>query len=191
MYIRLHTITLALACITGVPACAQNVHPGTVIDRASGSPISIEITAWSSNTGNISNANSCQLDGKILDSTTSDPADGEFVSSVPTAEALYSLVYCGNGYHPAVMKHLRNTASGDPTIPRPMRMQPIPDGIDTAEATDIAIFALNQLAYLRSIDSGAFDGALKEHFDQISDVDGSAGEAFFNLIAALQNWSGS
>jgi len=159
-----------------------------VVDRTSNAGIEAEVSAWSPATKWVKDANPCPLlDGELVDSTQS--TGGEFQVGIPSDRSLYSVVYCSNDYHPAIMIHLRNGPSGSPTSPRPMRLQGISNDVVAIDATDLAIFALNQLAYLRSIDPESFDSAMGDYAELIAEIDGTSAEAFSSLSAVVASWA--
>lgn len=189
MDIRIIALAGIVALSSAVKASAQNWHPGSVVDRESNASIDAEVSAWSPTTGQVTEATPCpMLEGDLVDSTISNQDDGKFEVKIPSDQSLYSVVYCRNDYQPAIMKHLRNGPPGSPTSPLPMRLQMVSSDTAAIDATNLAIFALNQLAYLRSVNPEGFDSAMNEYAGQIAEIDGAASEAFFGLSSVVSNW---
>lgn len=190
MRFRIVTLASVMTVCFASTVSAQNVHPGNVVDRASNTGIDAEVSAWSPASGLVTEATPCPiLEGDLVDSTVSTQSDGKFELMIPSDQPLYSVVYCRNDYQPAIMKHLRNGPSGTPTSPRPMRLQPASSNTAAVDTTDLAVSALNQLAYVRSVNPEGFEATMKAYAGLIAETDGTASEALLGLVDIVANWA--
>lgn len=138
------------------------MHPGRVLDSLTDNPVSASVKAWpmSEQTGEDGD---CVLYGDApLDSRTSDGGSGEFELAIESAQRTYTVAYCASGYHTRVDRDLPNAASGTPVLPTPARLWPVaaPTSGSTEYADEVlrrAVIALNELAYLRSLNADQFD----------------------------------
>ncbi|MDX6444434.1 MAG: hypothetical protein QOH71_1508 [Blastocatellia bacterium] len=153
-------LTLLLTAFETVAVAPQaQPRPGRVVEYGSNGPLAVGIKAWpeSSQTGTEGN---CPLYGKApLDSTESSSKDGSFTLKIDPKLNTYTVTYCANGYYPRADRDLR--ASNPFVAPRPVRLYS-QGPLDATLVRMEVVNALNNLAYLRSIDSSAFDSALKD-----------------------------
>ncbi len=166
-YRFLHSSLAIVLVVSGCAAIASapqsQPHPGRVVEYGpNGRPLSVMIKAWPEST-QTGQEGKCPLYGKSpLDSTQSSSSDGSFTLKVDPMVNTYTVTYCASGYYPRADKDLR--ASTLYVTPRPVRMYPsnTEAGLDADLIRTETISALNNLAYLRSIDSKKFDNAIKD-----------------------------
>lgn len=179
-------------CAVALPleAWADHLHPGRVIERGSNAPVSADVKAWAKARQSGDTDNCPEFGEAPVDARTSNPADGKFELKVPTTVRTYTVVYCANGYHRKVDRHLPNDEDGSPVVPLPARLRKQSDGAASeADAVRLAVFALNELAYLYEVNPDAFFAALKKYSAVISEQDGQAAEVMSTLPDLVVQWA--
>ena len=163
-----------------------------MLERASGNPIVASVKAWPNSEPTGSDGD-CGLYGvKPLASAVSD-AGGTFELQIDADQKTYTVVYCANGYTTYVGRDLPNLGDGEPTMPIPVFLR-----LKASQQTGAADFegdvvrtalsALNELAYLRSIDSERYDSAISDYASLIKGTDGNRAELFLSLANATASW---
>ncbi len=135
----------------------------------------------------------CGLYGeKPLASVISD-AGGAFELALDADQKTYTAVYCANGYTTYVARDLPNLTDGDATIPIPVFLRA--KASQQTGAADFpgdvirtALGALNELAYLRSVDSERYNSAINDYASLIKETDGNRAELFLALANVTASW---
>lgn len=203
MGLRSHAIASALligaaTLAPGVlPAAADHVHPGRVVERGSDAPVSADVKAWAS-ARQTNDPSSCpEFDGNPVDARVSDASTGSFALKVPVEVRTYTVAYCANGYHRKVDRHLPNSDDGTPVIPTPARLRKQSEAAmlqaDSAamssDTVRLTIFALNELAYLYEVNPEGFERAIDEYGRIVAQQDDRAAEALVSLPNLLASWT--
>jgi hypothetical protein len=136
-------------------------HPGKTVDWRTGGPVRASVRAWPKSTIT-SRTGDCPLFGdEPLDSTTS-ASDGRFELIVDKNKGTYTVTYCTSGYFPRADRDIPNRDNETEIIPTPAKLMPLPTGnqalqgeLNNAIESEL-IGALNNLAYLNSIDGKQF-----------------------------------
>lgn len=156
--LTLAVVVTAIARTTSIPQA--QMRPGRVIEFRSNGPLAVAVKAWPES-GQTGSEGNCPLFGKSpYDSTESSPKDGSFTLKIDPKVNTYTVTYCANGYYPRADRDLR--ATNPYVTPRPVRLYPQDAGLDAGVVRMEVVAALNNLAYLRSVDSNAFDAAIKD-----------------------------
>lgn len=184
-------IGLSGGALIASAAHADNYHPGRAVERGSNAPISSDIKAWEpsqrSDPGNCPEYGSSPIDAQISDSST-----GEFGLKVPPELRNYHVVYCANGYHNRVDRHVPNEVDGSPVIPIPAQLRRQSEVAEVGSDTvRLAVFALNELTYLFEVNPEAFNAALSEYSGIVSERDGAAAEVLGTLPNLIAQWASS
>lgn len=170
-------------------ALSDNFHPGRVIERGSSAPVSSDVKAWEPQQR--TDQSSCPEYGSSpVDTQISDGSTGEFGLKIPTDVRSYHVVYCANGYHNRVDRHIPNDSDGSPVIPIPaqLRAQSETAAVD-GDTVRLAVFALNELAYLFEVNPEGFKAALSEYSGVVGARDSGAGEVLGSLPDLIAQWA--
>ena len=161
--------------------------------RSTSNPIGASVKAWpkSERTGT---DGECALYGDApLDSKLSDGGSGGFELAIEPAQRTYTVTYCASGYHTRIDRDLPNNTNGTPVLPTPARLWPVE--APTAGSTEFAeavrnraVIALNELAYLRSLNADQFDTTMVEYQNVLSDIDKDKADAWSGLSNLTAAW---
>jgi len=171
-----------------------NNHPGQTLEQASGQPVVASVKAWprSDQTGSDGD---CPMYGDApLDSRTSEN-DGAFELSIESGQPTYTVVYCANGYYTRIDRDLPNASDGEPIIPRPVYLKSVAS-MQTGEAlaqfdvqvVRLSLYALNELAYLRSVNPERFDSAISQYAEVLGEPDSKGAVIFRSLSGSAAEW---
>ncbi|SDA97000.1 hypothetical protein [Mesorhizobium qingshengii] len=149
-------------------------HLGQVIEYQTGRPVEAAIKAWpqSVRTGRDGD---CSLYGDTpLDSRRSD-GDGHFQLEISSESHTYTVTYCASGFVPRDDRDLPNDRQGE-VLPTPARLWPIKMSEGDAVAFNQAVasrlvFSLNEIAYLRKVDTKAFQQIVDQIAERSPDGD--------------------
>ena len=171
-------------------AAADNFfHPGRVIERGTDAPVSADVKAWAAARRTGESGDCPEFGDAPVDARTSDPASGDFSVTVPSEVRTYTVVYCANGYHRKVDRHLPND-KGSPVFPFPARLRKQSESPELdADTVRLALFALNELAYLYEVNPESFMNSLNEYRSLVSERDGTAGEVLGALPILIAQWA--
>ena len=186
------TVAAILASVTPSVVGADNFHPGRVVERGSNSPVSADVKAWAPSSQTNSGTDCPEFGDTPIDARISEASSGEFGLKVSADHNSYHVVYCANGYHRRVDRHLPNGEDGSPVVPIPaqLRRQSGEAAVQN-DAVRLAVFALNELTYLYEITPEAVGTALGEYSTVITEQDESAGEVLDVLLQMIVQWSPS
>lgn len=182
-------VALCLSILAPFEAFADNFHPGRVVERGSNAAVFSDVKAWEpsqrSDPGSCPEYGSSPVDAQVSDSST-----GEFGLRVPTELRSYHVVYCANGFHNRVDRYVPNDVDGSPVIPTPAQLRAQSDmAAVEGDTVRLAVFALNELAYLFEVNPEAFDSALVEYSAIVSERDSGAGEVLGSLVGLISQWA--
>jgi hypothetical protein len=120
--------------------------------------LAVAVKAWPESR-ETSREGDCPLFGdRPLDSIQSNGRDGRFQLKVDAKKnPTYTITYCAANYYPRADRDLPSRSRD--VIPNPVRMHPLTQGrkLDEDVVTRETLSALNNLAYLRSINPDQFD----------------------------------
>ena len=168
-------------------------HPGQTMDRYSGGPVAAIVKAWDGSEQNGAEGDCPKYGSTPLDATGTTESDPTFALGIPQASRTFTVVYCANNYVPRVDIDLRNRLKDVPVVPTPARLWPTNhDASETGEFDDDvannAIFALNELAYLRKVNPERFDAVIKEYASEIGEKDPARAETFIDFARSAGAW---
>lgn len=210
--LRRATQIVVICTITGSAICtisglvdvaggraSELIHPGIVIERDTHRPLAAQTVA-SDHDKETGRSGNCPEYGNTVDADESDADSGEFLIGIPDTLSLYTMVYCANGYHSRVDRRIKNDEDGAPVIPTPVSLNRVA-GTD-AEINEqrewierftaaVTAYALNELAYLHSIDAAAFNDGMSRYQEELAARgQGRAAEALGGLLWAVIEWAG-
>lgn len=168
------------------------VHPGQALDKFNRDPVVGSVTAWPRfvRTGD---DGGCATYGDVpLDTQFSD-ASGRFAVSIDAAQRTYTITYCANGYYQRTDRAIANAPNGAAVLPTPAALWPVAvqtsgsEAFDTA-VRDQAVLALNELAYLRSLNPEQFGSAMSAYANILAETDGGKAETFQALSNLVEAW---
>lgn len=168
-------------------------HPGRVLDILTDDPVSASVKAWprSEQTGTDGD---CVMYGDApLDSKLSDGSSGGFELTIESAQRTYTVAYCASGYHTRVDRDLPNSTNGTPVSPTPARLWPVaePTSGSTEYADEVirrAVIALNELAYLRSLNDNQFQSTMSGYIALVAETDKAKADVLSGLTGLTSAW---
>jgi hypothetical protein len=173
----------------GQPGLSAFHHPGRVTDQRTGRPLGAAVKAWPESARSGIPGPCPQYGKEPLDATTSD-GDGRFSLAIDRAKKTYTVVYCESGYHPRADTDLPNRQE-NPVIPVPAQLWPVNAGPDAAFYDAIerrALGSMNDLSYLRSVNSEVFDKIMLDVAFAIAPGSENHATVVRNLSALVQQW---
>lgn len=169
-------------------------HPGRTLEQGTDQPVVAAIKAWprSDQTGSDGD---CPMYGDApLDSRISQ-GDGNFELSIASGQRTYTVVYCASGYYTRVDRDLPNDTDGEAVIPLPVHIRSVAS-MQSGSAVDfdkqvvrLAVFTLNELSYLRGIDSERFDAALRQYSEVLEGTDSKGAQILGALSNVAADWA--
>jgi hypothetical protein len=157
-------------------------HSGYVEDVSTGRPMVVDIKAWPASREAAKQGN-CPIFGEFpLDSVRSGE-DGIFQLKVDSVRPTYTVTYCVADYYPRVDRDIPNESPA--VIPKPVFVYPrraSQNAYGSFVRREI-VGALNNLAYLQSINPKAFNDALASLGKQ------TANFQFESLPMVVGEWS--
>jgi hypothetical protein len=131
-------------------------------------------------------------DDSPLDRTQSAASDGTFMLRVPGELRTFTVTYCDPRFYPRSDVALRNHPDRSPVVPNPVRLLPRDIRNDGAAYEAIArsatLVALNNLAYIASVDPGRFEKSISELVVGTEDADRRQ-EILQQLVVLVQRWA--
>jgi hypothetical protein len=167
-------------------------HPGRVVDFSNNHNISVTIKAWT-NSKPTGKEGKCSIFGDPpIDSKTSDGTSGKFSLAIPKTKKTYTVTYCSSQYFPRYDRDLPNEPDGVAIMPMPVRLWPTAaekkSPLFASAVRRRAIIALNDLAYLRSLDPEQFKLVISNLASQIASASNSRAkvlQSFADLVNSL------
>lgn len=166
-------------------------HVGRVIDHQTRIPLGASVTAWAEPDRKGMNG-SCPTYATKLDQTDSSPGSGFFKIGIVQSSRTYTLVYCLNGFVPRI-DYEANHKDGEPVDPMPAQLwqakiqSAAADGFGD-DVAHTALAALNNLAYLMTVDEGQF----RESMDRLASDFSASSQTRAGTIRSLRtlaaNW---
>lgn len=186
------------ATSNGLSEAASKVlsHTGRAIDHQYQKPLEATVTAWAEEDRKGMNGG-CPTYTTKLDQTTSSPSSGLFKIGVEQGKRAYTLVYCVNGFVPRI-DYEPNHKDETPVVPTPAQLWQAKMESASVESFDndverIAVGALNNLAYLMSVNEGLFKETmdrLASDFSESSQTRAGTIRSFRTLVATWQTGKG-
>jgi hypothetical protein len=187
-------IAVALAIGVLEDASAQNsgtlMHPGRVLDRFAKDPVVASVTAWA-NSERTDKDGSCDQFGEApIDAKTSASKDGRFKLGIQSSYPTFTVVYCASGYHSRTDRFQSNTTNGTSLDPLPAELWPVQtqEAMYSNEVRRTAIVALNELAYLRSVNSDEFETVMGELIPVVAETSKAQADALSQFTNAVAAW---
>lgn len=193
-FVAMSSVLLTVDIAAGQQSGTSFTHPGRALDMKTSKPVKVSVKAWpkSEQTGEDGN---CVMYGDApLDATFSNAKGGQFTLKINSAKPTYTVVYCENEYHTRVDRDIPNSSDGTPVMPTPARLWPV--AASTSASTEFndavvrrAVIALNELAYLQSINKEQFDSAIANYAEIVGKDSDRAAEALINLPNLAAAWA--
>jgi hypothetical protein len=164
-------------------------HPGRAVDIISYAPVNASVKAWpqSLRTGT---AGDCPLYGNTpLDATITH--GGDFALVIPTSNHTYTVTYCASGYQPRADRDLPNRGNRSFIVPMTAGLYPLNNQNNDALADAIerqAVGAVNNLAYLRSVNADQFNTVMNRLAEDIAADSQSHAAAIRALSSLVAEW---
>lgn len=182
-----------IADASGQQSGAPYSHPGRVLDITTEDPVSASIKAWPRSEQTGSDGDCVMYGDAPLDSQLSDSASGSFELAIEPAQRTYTVAYCASGYHTRVDRDLPNATDGAPVMPTPARLWPVatPTSGSTEYANEVirrAVIALNELAYLRSLNSEQFQITMSDYIAVVAETDKEKADVLSGLSVLTSAW---
>lgn len=166
-------------------------HPGKVVEHQTRKPLGASVTAWAEPDRKGMNG-SCPTYTTKLDQTDSSPGSGMFKIGIEQSHRTYTLVYCLNGFVPRI-DYEASHKDGEPVDPMPAQLwqekiQSAAAGGFGDDVAHTALAALNNLAYLMTVDEGQFREAMDRLASDFSQSSQTRARTISNLRTLAANW---